>query len=326
MKFGNVEIVYTGTHKWIFDRLILVVRAGSMAYGTNIATSDVDVRGVFVPTCSSLFGFRNKVDQVDSDFVDATDSKLDCAIFDVRKFAALAAESNPNIIELLFTGGEDCLFVHPAIKNMLDNRNAFLSKKVKNSFCGYARGQLARIQLHRGYLLNPISEPPSREVFGLPPAKKAADKEQIKAAEYLNGVGYGYGSNFQALIDKEKKYKDLTSQWDKYQDWKKNRNPARAELEAGFGYDLKHGMHLARLLRMCLEIIQTGKVHVRRQDANELLEIRNGLWSYDRLIKWSEEQEARISEAFSRTSLPDQPNYDLIDSLCMETITSFIGK
>jgi len=45
-------------------------------------------------------------------------------------------------------------------------------------------------------------------------------------------------------------------------------------LEAKFGFDTKHAMHLIRLLRMAREILETGVVHVKRPDAEELSAIR----------------------------------------------------
>ena len=52
--------------------------------------------------------------------------------------------------------------------------------------------------------------------------------------------------------------------WDSYQTWKTHRNPARAELERQHGYDTKHAMHLIRLMRMGLEVLETGDLGVRR--------------------------------------------------------------
>jgi hypothetical protein len=94
--------------------------------------------------------------------------------------------------------------------------------------------------------------------------------------------------------------------FEQYENWKKTRNAARAHLEAKYGYDTKHGMHLLRLMRMCVEIPETGKVLVKRPDREELLQIRAGAWSYDRLIEEAEALEQKcdklylVSEALSR--------------------------
>jgi hypothetical protein len=87
----------------------------------------------------------------------------------------------------------------------------------------------------------------------------------------------GYEDNFIFYVQKEKEFKQKQSDWESYQDWLMNRNPQRAVLEAQFGYDTKHGMHLVRLIRMCRELLETGKVNVKRHDREELLAIRAGL-------------------------------------------------
>jgi predicted nucleotidyltransferase len=63
------------------------------------------------------------------------------------------------------------------------------------------------------------------------------------------------------------------------------RNEKRALLEAQFGYDTKHAMHLIRLLRMGIEILRDHTVVVRRPDAEELLDIRNGKFTLEQIIE-----------------------------------------
>lgn len=85
------------------------------------------------------------------------------------------------------------------------------------------------------------------------------------------------------------------------------------------GTDLKHGMHLVRLLRMGEEILRTGQVNVRRPDAAELLEIRCGSWSYDQLIAYGEEKDDLIRNVlYPQCKLPKKPNIELASKLIME--------
>lgn len=85
------------------------------------------------------------------------------------------------------------------------------------------------------------------------------------------------------------------------------------------GIDCKHGMHLVRLLRMGREILEDGVVNVRRKDAKELLEIRNGSWSYDQLIAYGEEQDKYIREvAYANTTLRKKPNINLATDLILQ--------
>lgn len=60
----------------------------------------------------------------------------------------------------------------------------------------------------------------------------------------------------------------------------------------------KHALHLTRLLRMGYEILTTGKVNVRRDDAEELLAIRNGVYSYDEVMAMAEELKAKLDKVY----------------------------
>jgi len=142
------------------------------------------------------------------------------------------------------------------------------------------------------------------------------------------GVRLGYDTNFLALLDAERRYKGALKHYNQYQEWKINRNPARASMEAKFGYDGKHASHLVRLLRMAEEILTDGKVIVCRPDAEELLSIRQGTWKFDDLIQWADNQQHKLDEFYEsgKSPLPRTPNYNKIDKLCMEIVQESFFK
>jgi predicted nucleotidyltransferase len=125
-----------------------------------------------------------------------------------------------------------------------------------------------------------------------------------------------------STLDGEKRYRSAAKHWEAYQAWKSQRNPARAELERKHGYDTKHAMHLIRLMRMGLEILETGEFSVRRADASELSAIRDGALSFDELLATANDLRAAIDRAALATQLPEdvdraQTN-DLVVSLMLE--------
>lgn len=160
----------------------LLVVAGSRAYGTNRPDSDVDVKGIAIPPAAYLHGYLRRFEQADkpehvAGFVDVLTpaeqdivraTKLEGTIFELRKFVALAAECNPNILDVLFCRDEEVRFVTPIGKKLRANRHLFLSARARFSFSGYAMAQLKRIRLHRAHLLNPPDHKPTRGEFGLP--------------------------------------------------------------------------------------------------------------------------------------------------------------
>jgi hypothetical protein len=103
--------------------------------------------------------------------------------------------------------------------------------------------------------------------------------------------------------------------WESYQTWKSHRNPARAELERQHGYDTKHAMHLIRLMRMGLEVLATGELRVRREDADELSAIRDGAMSFDELLASASALQASMEAAAAMTTLPKDVDRDGVDAL-----------
>jgi uncharacterized protein len=354
---------YRGNLKWLPERTIFMARHGSHAYGTNIATSDEDFRGVAIAPREYYLGGLHRFDQAEC-------KEPDLTVFDLRKFVGLASQGNPNVLEILFTDPSDHLVMTAAGERLIAGRDLFLSRRLKHTFSGYAHSQLKRIRVHYRWLKSPPSAPPTRAEFGLPertviPADQLAAAEagirkkldtwsvdfldhldrdmreaiQQKMAAHLaelevsmNGdlwVGaartLGYDENFIHLLDIERRYTARLREWQQYEEWKRSRNPARAELEARHGYDTKHGMHLVRLIRMCREILETGRVIVKRPDAAELLEVRAGAWPYERLVEWAEREDAELEELAKTSKLPKSPDIEAIDALCVELISEAIA-
>jgi len=131
----------------------------------------------------------------------------------------------------------------------------------------------------------------------------------------------GFDTNFLELMDKERRYKRASYEWKSYQQWLRERNPARAVLEAKFGYDTKHGMHLVRLLQSCREILATGDYQVRRPNAQELVEIRNGAWTYEQLLDYAKTEDALLEgDLKTKSVLPRSPDSSFLDDLCCEIV------
>src|SRR3990167_7128590 len=277
---------YRGNLDWLQPSTILLCVHGSRAYGLATEMSDIDIKGIAVPPREYFHGFLGRFDQSESKNPDMT-------IYDVRKFFQLADDCNPNIIEILWTDDDDVILSSEWGEYIRHFRSLFLSKRAKYTFSGYAIAQLKRIKTHRKWLLNPPTHKPSREEFGLPETKLISADEMGAIESVLKTEGSGnFSESIMHEYQRERGYHNALIHWQQYQNWKVHRNPARAEIEAKFGYDCKHAMHLVRLMRMCREILTAGEVIVKRPDREELLEIRRGAWEYDRLIEWAGRQDA----------------------------------
>tara|TARA_R100001244_G_scaffold25113_5_gene25728 strand:- start:13508 stop:14422 length:915 start_codon:yes stop_codon:yes gene_type:complete len=283
---------------------IFLTLAGSRMYGTSTPESDTDIRGVCVPPKNVVLGFANKFEQ------QMIPDEEDSIIYGLKKFMALAAECNPNILELLFAPESAIITSTPTWEALIEHREMFITAAAYPKFSGYALSQLKRIRSHRAWLLSPPAKKPTREEYGLTdqPSSGLTLGTDMLEPETLK------------RIKSERQFKTALRAWNQYQGWKKDRNPKRAVLEASFGYDTKHAMHLVRLLRMGEEILTQGKVIVERPDAEELLDIRRGKWTYDQLMENVEPMKNRLDKIFETKSysIPDRADINALSDLCAE--------
>lgn len=121
------------------NSIILEGVTGSVAYGLDTETSDVDIKGVYLlPTKQVLsLGFdpnKTTKDHVGPDWV----------YHEIGKFMKLVTSGNPTVTELLFL--DEYSVLEPIGQLLVDNRSLFLSTKaVTNAYRGYALSQAKRL-------------------------------------------------------------------------------------------------------------------------------------------------------------------------------------
>jgi uncharacterized protein len=179
------------TTKWLKDRTVYLTLGGSQAYGLATPESDWDYRGLCVMPPDYYFGLYD-FEQADSKgttslVADLTTPKFpvddaETTIWNLKKGISLAADGNPNMIELLFMKEEAIAHQHPCMRRFFDIRESFLSQVLKHRFSGYAMQQLKRIRGHKRWLDSPPTEP-TREQFGLEGI--TMPKDQLHACDKL---------------------------------------------------------------------------------------------------------------------------------------------
>jgi predicted nucleotidyltransferase len=138
------------------------------------------------------------------------------------------------------------------------------------------------------------------------------------------------------LINAERAYFKAKNTYQSWLRWKKERNPERRKLEVNCGYDSKHASHLVRLMRMGYEILTEGTVYVKRPDAEELLAIKNGEWTYDRVMEYKEELQRKLDEAYQKMEtdrraglpvrLPREVDYVKLNAFYHELSESYLSS
>lgn len=344
---------------WLDARTIYLARHGSHAYGTAISSSDEDFRGIAIPPKEYFFGYlthfeqsEQKIDNTETVIFDlrkfmklaseCNPNVLELLFVDPsdRVRVTSTGEKLLNHRTLFLSKKARYTFSGYAVsqlKRIQTHRRWLLdppkAPPQREEFGLPKYTTIPQDQLSAAAsMIRKKVESWQVDLDPLDDASKIELREKIistlteihlkqEEGQWIAaGKDLGFSENFLMLLDRERQYRAAQRFWEQYQDWFKHRNPARAALEAKYGYDCKHAMHLVRLMRMCKELLETGTLRVRRPDAEELLAIRQGSWSYDQLMLWANQQEHELEEVSKRSSLPHSPDRVEIDHLCVELV------
>lgn len=290
---------------------IYVTLSGSYGYGTQRDDSDIDVRGVVVEKKQYLFGLES--------FEQFEDRQTDTVLFGLKKYISLCISANPGALELLGTNEDSIVFMNKAGRLLRDHADLFLSKRVIQSFGGYATAQFRRLsnalahdyydsleqEHHLANLLKGTIDHfnSTYTPFDKQSIRIYCDEHEEKVLADIHLQGYplkdfvGIYSEMNSII---RTYNKLN-----------NRNRKKDE-----GSLYKHAMHLIRLLLMGTDILKGKGIITRRtDDLTLLMDIRNGKYNYDEIFKLSDECYKAFEEAAKHTILQDKADVDKVELL-----------
>lgn len=306
------------------DRIMFLTLGGSHAYGTNVETSDVDIRGCAMNNVPEIVGLSN--------FEQFLNTETDTTVYAFNKLVRLLADCNPNTIEMLGCKPEHYIYMTDIGQEMLDNRKMFLSKRAIHSFGGYANQQLNRLEnaLARDRMTqsqkeehimrsmeNSIASFESRytnfEAGSIILFTDVSKREDLDTEVFANiHMDHFPARQFNSIMN------DLHNVIGTYEKLNhRNRKKDDAHLN-------KHAMHLVRLYLMAIDILEKEEiVTYRENDLDLLMGIRNGAYqnpdsTYKPEFKGLiDGLKKRLDYAKENTSLPDHPNMKEIEEFAM---------
>lgn len=111
---------------------------GSVVYGLNTETSDIDTSFVYIAPYNEIIGLRSNYQE------QIADDKSDNTGYEVGRYLELLEKSNPNMLESLFIPKKFILSQNPIMNLILEHKNEFLSKNALRSLSGYAYDQISK--------------------------------------------------------------------------------------------------------------------------------------------------------------------------------------
>ncbi|MFT5524131.1 MAG: putative nucleotidyltransferase [Pirellulaceae bacterium] len=122
--------------------VIYSCRVGSRAFGLATEESDDDIRGIFLPPANLHWSLYSIPEQFERN-----EHGDDIVYWELEKYVRLALKANPNVLETLWT--PQVLHIEPIAEELLDIREAFLSKHIYKTYSGYVLSQFRR--MHNSY-------------------------------------------------------------------------------------------------------------------------------------------------------------------------------
>ena len=314
------------------NRIMFLTLGGSHAYGTNVETSDVDIRGVAMNSASDIVGLSN--------FEQLVETTTDTTVYGFNKLIGLLLNCNPNTIEMLGCKPEHYIYMTDAGREMIDNRKLFLSKRAIHSFGGYANQQLNRLENAlardrvaqaqkeehiRRSMQNSVMSFESRytdfEAGSIKLYTDVSPRDDLDREIFADiSLTHFPARQFNGMLN------DLHNVIGTYEKLN-HRNHKKDDAHLN-----KHAQHLVRLYLMCVDILEKEEVITYREDDHDLLmEIRGGYYQNPdgtycpEFFEMIDDLKKRLDYAKEHTSLPAKPDMKRVEQFVMEVNKRAIG-
>jgi hypothetical protein len=269
-------------------KLLYLIKFGSHLYGTSTPISDVDYKGIFLPSKKQCFLQKTSkaiTYSTGKNDTKNTQSDIDVQLWSMQYFLQLLAKGETNALDLCFsfTYPEIIIYSDKRMQSIFNNYSKFFNIKDCNSFVGYAVGQAKKYGI-KGSRLGKI-----KEVLEF--VEKQNPEEKFSSV--LSEIEENFWDDSYCFI---KKVNDVDSLvlcgkvhmgtiyinelfhrlQREYSEFGKRAELARQNK----GLDFKALSHAVRSIDQMNELIDTGKIKFPLKSKNVLKDIKIGKMSF----------------------------------------------
>jgi hypothetical protein len=304
--------------------LIVKIKFGSHLYGTNTDSSDIDYKGVYLPTKDEIL--LNDIPKC-RNYSTGSDQKknnpgdVDEEIYSLHYFIKLAIDGQTAAMDMLHAP-ESMLTVNTDIwKDIVKNREKFYTKNL-SSFINYARHQASKYGI-KGSRLNAVSQVISIFEKSDENLKLKDIWDMLPMNKYCHDVGLNpngvrqyqvCGKTFQETVTIGYVLPILRNFYDEY--------GHRAKLAAeNKNIDWKAISHALRAAIQTKEILVNGTITFPLKDASFLLSVKSGELDYSKdVAPVLESLMEEVEELIKQSNLPEKVDIDFWNNFICATL------
>jgi uncharacterized protein len=300
------------------DSLIMLAYVGSTSHNTYVpkddpdCIDDVDMMGVIIPPIEYTLGLKS------FEHWTFAFEELDVVLYSLEKFIRLLVKSNPNVLGTMWLKDEHYILERKSWFGLKMWRSLFSTKAAHGSFAGYANGQLKKMT-HFDLATQEKWEDAIKLIEAVGWTKEQIIKNEHREMPKWEGVNlWAHGIDDKVYLRQAAlEYAMMAIKTIHAQHFQGYMGEKRKNLVKKYGYDAKNAAHLIRLLRMCVEFLQTGEMQVFREgiDAQQIKDIKSGKWSLEEVQREAQELFASAEQARDASPLPDEPDEEEVGQL-----------
>lgn len=319
---------------------ILEIKFGSNLYGTSTPNSDLDLKGIYLPTAREIVLHTYKktitTTRPKRDHERNNKDDVDIEIFSLDRYVELLTQGRTVALDMLFAPYES--YTWDSGDEILDyineNREKFLSKSMCNAFFGYAKQQAAKYG-QKGFRVAALREsldwisayPDHHKLIDLIPERFVGEigNEHIKIVQ-CKGPNGTMADHLEVCSKKYAFHNDvkyvkaqLQRRFDEY--------GHRALLaEKNEGVDWKALSHAVRVNSQAKELLTTHSITFPRPDKDLLLKIKLGQMDYKDVAEIIENGLQEMTALEKTSTLPDAPDMEFCNNFVYETYMQVINE
>lgn len=316
---------------------IIEIKYGSHLYGTDTPESDLDFKGIYLPTAKEIVLGTYKESIVTSrkkkECERNTKDDIDTEFFSLDRYLYLLAEGQTGALDMLFAPASNKSYHNNGLEIAMViflHRDKLLTKNV-NAFVGYAKTQAAKYGIKGSRMdalkrtvevldtlplhdkLNqhlPKIEALVKECESLVSLEKTAlvevvmiangDKKLLMPHLHVNGRKCPFNATVKLAKDI---YSRILAEY--------GSRAHKANLEGNKDY--KALSHAVRVNGEALELLKTGNITFPRPDRQFLLDIKQRKVPYEQIAECIEQGLVYLYEAREKSTLRDEPDKKWIE-------------